>query len=369
MEIKAKREDLLAALYYTQSIVERRNTMPILANVLIESYKGEVKVTATDLEVGVRGKLDGEITQEGMVTVNARKLYEIVRESPDNTVQLKRLENEWVEIRSGKSLFRIVGLEPREFPQFPIFEGGELCAVPASLVREMIERTIFSVSIDETRYSLNGVFVEQASEDKLRMVATDGHRLALVEKGTGSIGLEKGVILPRKGLAELRKLLEEGGEDGVISIGFRENMGLVVRNRVELFMRIIEGDFPDYTKVIPKGNPYIAKIDHDELLQALRRVSILSSERYKGIKMEFREGKMSISANNPDLGEAAEELDVEYQGKSLEVGFNARYLIDVLAVLGSGGDVHMELKDELSPSVIRKGEDESYLYVIMPMRL
>lgn len=368
MEIKAKRDELLATLYRTQSIVERRNTMPILANVLIESYKGEIRVTATDLEVGVRGAMDGEISQEGMVTVNARKLYEIVREAPGETLQLKRMENEWVEIKSGKSLFRIVGIDAREFPQFPKFDGEKLSNIPAGLAREMIERTIFSVSTDETRYSLNGVFIEPMADNKLRMVATDGHRLALVEKTTGSVGLEKGVILPRKGLAELRKLLEEA-EDGIISIGFKDNMGLVVRERTELFMRLIEGDFPDYSKVIPKGNPYVAKIDQDELLQALRRVSILSSERYKGVRLEFKEGRLAISANNPDLGEAAEEVDIEYQGKPVAVGFNARYLIDVLGVFGSGGEVHIELKDELSPSIIRKAEDEGYLYVVMPMRL
>jgi DNA polymerase III subunit beta len=200
------------------------------------------------------------------------------------------------------------------------------------------------------------------------MVATDGHRLAFEEKAIGSFGLPKGVILPRKGLAELKKLLESG-EDGAVSLGFRENMGLVTKDKIELFMRLIDGDFPDYTKVIPKGNPYTVKIEHDELLQALRRVSILSSERYKGIRMEFSDGKLAISANNPDLGEAVEEIDAEYKGKPLSIGFNARYLIDVLGVLGGDGEIDIELKDELSPSVIRKSGVDNYLYVLMPMRL
>lgn len=368
MEFKAKREDFLATLYWTQGIVERRNTMPILANVLIESAKGDIWVTATDLEVGVRGGLEGDISQEGMLTLNAKKLYEIVREAPEETLQLKKLENEWVEIKSGKSVFRIVGMDAREFPQFPKFEKEKLSDAPAKTVREMIEKTIFSVSTDETRYSLNGVFVEEVEKSKVRMVATDGHRLALVERQIGSIGLEKGVILPRKGLAEVKKLLE-GGEDGLVSIGFKENMGLVVKDNVELFMRLIDGDFPDYTKVIPQDNPQVVQVEQDELLHALRRVSILSSERYKGIKMEVKESKLSISANNPDLGEAVEEIDIDYQGRTLKVGFNARYLIDVLAVLGSGGEIKIELKDELSPGLVTKGGDEGYLYVVMPMRL
>ena len=368
MEIKAKRGDLLATLYWTQSIVERRNTMPILANVLIESQKNEIRITATDLEVGVRGHVDGEVVKEGTMTVNAKKLYEIIREVPNEQVQLKRLENEWVEIRSGKSVFKIVGMEAREFPQFPKFDNNGLSTIPASSIRQMIERTIFSVSTDETRYSLNGVFIEESENGKVRMVATDGHRLAFDERNLSSFGLSKGVILPRKGLAELKKLLESG-EDGVVSMGFRENMGLAIKDRVELFMRLIEGDFPDYTKVIPKGNPNIAKIEHNEFLQAIRRVSILSSERYKGIKLEFKEDRVLISANNPDLGEAVEEIEAEYKGKVVAIGFNARYLIDVLGVLGGDGDIEIELKDELSPSIIRKAGDEGYIYVLMPMRL
>ncbi|MBI4524588.1 MAG: DNA polymerase III subunit beta [Deltaproteobacteria bacterium] len=368
MEFRAKRGDFLATLYWTQNIVERRNTMPILANVLIEAQGETIQVTATDLEVGLRGKLPGDISKGGAITVNARKLYEIVREAPDETLEVKGLENDWVEIKSGKSVFKIVGMDPKEFPQFPSFAGKNLSALPGNLLREMIDRTIFSVSSDETRYSLNGVFIEKTSKGMVRMVATDGHRLALIEKTMGDLGLEKGVILPRKGLAELRKLLEQK-DDGTISIGFQENMGWAAKEPVELFMRLIDGDFPDYDKVIPKGNPFVARADQTALLHALRRVSILSSERYKGIKIDLREGRMSISANNPDLGEAVEEIEVDYKGKPLAVGFNARYLIDVLSVIGEGGDVEIELKDELSPSLIRKAEEEGYIYVIMPMRL
>lgn len=368
MEFKAKRGDFLATLYWTQGIVERRNTMPILANVLIEAHNGGIYLTATDLEVGIRGRLDGEVARDGMVTVSAKKLYEIVREAPAEFLQLRRLENEWVEIKSGKSLFKIVGMDAREFPQFPKFDGERLSSVPGKVLGEMIERTIFSVSTDETRYNLNGVFVEESRDGKIRMVATDGHRLALIDRGIGALGLSKGVILPRKGLTELRRLLE-GVEDGLVSLGFKENMALVVKDNTELFMRLIEGEFPDYSKVIPRSNPQVARLEQDELLHALRRVSILSSERYKGIKMELREGQVLISASNPELGEAVEDMEVDYQGKGLTVGFNARYLIDVLTVLGTGGDVEVALKDDVSPSVLRKISDDGYLYVIMPMRL
>jgi len=258
-------------------------------------------------------------------------------------------------------------MDAREFPQFPKFEEGKLSTIPGKVIREMIERTIFSVSTDETRHSLNGVFVEESNGGKARMVATDGHRLAIIEREIGSLGLEKGVIVPRKGVAELKKLLEE--EEGAVAIGFRENLWLVVKGNVELFMRLIDGDFPDYTKVIPKDNPNIVKIAREGLLRALRRVSILSSERYKGIKMELKEGRILISASNPDLGEAVEEIESSYQGKPLVIGFNARYLMDVLTILGTAEDIEIEFKDEVSPSIVRQTGDKEYLYVIMPMRL
>ncbi len=368
MELKANRQDFLAALYWSQSTVERRTTMPILANVLVEFQNENISVTATDLEIGVRAKLGGEVIQEGAITLNAKKLYEIVRESSGETIQLKRLENDWVEIKSGKSVFKMVGLDPKDFPNFPEFDTESLFPIPAKVLKEMIDKTIFSISTDETRSNLNGAFMEEGEGGKVRMVATDGHRLAMVERQIGALGLKKGVILPRKGLGELRKILEEA-DDGVAQIGFKENMGLVVRGNVELFMRLAETDFPDYSKVIPQGNPYSVKIEQRGFLQALRRVSILSSERYKGIKIEVKPAAMSISVSNPDLGEAVEELDVEYKGKALAIGFNARYLIDVLSVLEDNGEVNIELKDELSPSVLRRDGDEGYMYVVMPMKL
>jgi DNA polymerase-3 subunit beta len=368
MQIRAKRKEFLDTLYWTQSIVERRHTMPILANVLIETERGEIRVTATDLEVGVRGRLQGEVTQEGAITLNAKKLYEIVREAPEENLELKRLDNDWVELRSGKSIFKIVGMDSREFPQFPVFTADQLLPIPAGVLAEMIEKTLFAVSTDETRHNLNGVFVEEREPGKPCMVATDGHRLALIERSIGTLGLKKGVILPRKGLAELRKVLEETKE-GVVSIGIRENMALIVREPVELFMRLIDADFPDYTKVVPKENPYGLKVPQGALLQALRRVSILSNERYKGIKLDVKEGKMTVSATNPDLGEAVEEVEVDYQGRGLALGFNARYLIEVLGVLGDAAEVEVRFKDELSPGVLRKEGDAEYLYVVMPMRL
>lgn len=368
MEVKTKRGEFLSTLYWTQGIVERRHTLPILANVLLECTGGNLRITGTDLEVGVRAKLPAQVIREGSVTVNAKKLYEIVREAPEEEIQLRRLDNDWVEIRSGKSVFKIVGIDAREFPQFPKVDGEKVATVAGEVLKEMIEKTIFSVSTDETRYALNGVLLEEGKGGKITMVATDGHRLSLVERGLGPLGLKRPVILPRKGLSELVKLLEATGE-GMVSVAFKENIALIVRNSIELFMRLIEGEFPDYGKVIPRENPMVLRVEQRSLLQALRRVSILLSERYKGIRAEVREGRMVITASNPDLGEAVEELEIAYQGKPLTVGFNACYLLDVLGVLENGGEVVVRLKDEQSPGLIRKEGDEGYLHVVMPMRL
>jgi DNA polymerase-3 subunit beta len=367
MEISANRQAFLATLYWGQTIVERRHTMPILANVLLEAEGKAVRLTATDLEVGVRSRLDAEVVANGAITLNAKKLYEIAREAPEESLRLRRLDNDWVEIRSGKAVFKVVGMDAREFPQFPAFSVQEGAALPAGTLLEMIGHTLFAVSTDETRHNLSGVYLEEREGGKLRMVATDGHRLALIEKAIGPLGLEKGVILPRKGLLELKKLLEES-EEGLVSVAFRDGMGFVTRDPVELFMRLVDADFPDYTKVIPANNPHQVRVSQGALLQALRRVSIVSNERYRGVRVEFKPGRMGVSASNPDLGEAVEEVEAEYEGKPLVIGFNARYLIDVLAVLGEG-EVRMSLKDEVSPGLVRREGDEEYLYVVMPMRL
>jgi DNA polymerase-3 subunit beta len=368
MELKVNRSDFLTTLYWTQSIVERRNTMPILANILLEATAKEIRVTATDLEIGVRGRLSGTVAKEGMATVSAKKMYEIVREAPADEVYCRRLDNDWVEIRSGRSVFKVVGMDAKEFPQFPKVNESKLSPVSAKVIGGMIERTIFAASSDETRHNLNGVFCEQAAGKKLRMVATDGHRLALVETEVATLGMDKGVILPRKGLLEVKKIIEQI-EDGEIWMGFQDNMALARNGNVELYMRLIDGEFPEYNKVVPRDNPNVVKVERDALLSALKRVSILSSDRYRGIKIEVRNGSVVVSANNPDLGEANEEVEVEYKGKSIAVGFNARYLIDVLNVFGEGGEVELSLNDETSPGLIKREGDESYLYVVMPMRL
>ena len=368
MEIRAKREDFLNALSRTQGTVERRNTMPILANVLIETHTNRIRVTATDLEVGVRASLNGEIVTSGGVTVDARKLYEIVRELSEEMIELKRLENDRVELRSGKSVFKMVGLDAQEFPVFAKSSEEERKQCSAQVLKEMIDMTIFSISSDETRSNLNGALLHDSGEANVRMVTTDGHRLSLVQREIGPLGLEKGVIIPRKGLGELRRLLEDSGEE-MVSLRLTDNMAFVWYGDVEMSIRLIDGEFPDYDKVIPNDNTSEANVGQRNLFRALRRVSLLSSDRYRGVRMELNSGVMAISANNPDLGEADEELEVEYQGDRLSIGYNAQYLLDILGVLDQEDKVVLALKDDQSPTVLRRSGDDSVLYVVMPMRI
>jgi DNA polymerase-3 subunit beta len=376
MELKIATTELSRALGRSQGIVEKKSTMPILSHVLLEAKKGQLVVSATDLDLAVSSEHEKgcEILKEGSVAVSARHLYEIVRALPEQQVTLKKAHNNYLEVKSGPSEFRIVGLPAEDFPALPRFEKVPFADVEAAALLDMIERTFFAVSTDETRYNLNGVFFEP-SADALRLVATDGHRLSLVERNMGAtFGLKKGVILPKKGLQELRKLLSEAAESGEekpeTKLGFVENSAIVRRPGVVLSMRLIEGLFPDYRQVIPKQGEKIVKLGRERLQETLRRVSLLSSDKAHAVKLELGKGTLKVLSQNPDLGEAKEEVPVEYAGDALKIGFNARYLLDVLAVLKSK-DVSLELADDLSPGVVRGAEevDAGFTSVVMPMRI
>jgi len=375
MELKIESAELTRALGRSQGIVEKKSTMPILSHVLLEAKKGgELVVSATDLDIAVSSEHRCEVVKEGAVAVSARHLYDIVRALPEKEVVLRRAQNNYLEIRSGPSEFKIVGLPAEDFPALPRFEKVSFTDVKADVLLEMIERTFMAVSNDETRYNLNGVFFEPSAE-MLRMVATDGHRLSLSEKPiAGGFGLKRGVILPKKGLQELRKLLgevtEAGTEDTGTKLGFVENSAILRRPDVVLSMRLIEGLFPDYKQVIPKTGDKVLSVGRERFLETLRRISLLSTDKAHAVKLELGKDTVRVLSQNPDLGEAKEDVPVEYQGDALKIGFNARYILDVLAVLRSK-DVKLELADDLSPGVLRGGDeaDAGFTAVVMPMRI
>jgi DNA polymerase III subunit beta len=382
MELKIAASELAKALGRSQGIVERKSTMPILSHVLIEARKsGQLIVSATDLDLAVSSEHACEVVRDGSLAVSARHLYEIVRTLPEQGVTLKKAQNNYLELKSGPAEFRIVGLPAEDFPALPRFDKVPFADVDPSLLLEMIERTFFAVSTDETRYNLNGVFFEP-SEGKpgqgpgcLRLVATDGHRLSLSERTLdAAFGLKRGVILPKKGLNELKKLLSEAAESGEekpeAKLGFLENNAIFRRPGVVLSMRLIEGLFPDYKQVIPKAGEKIVKLGRARFADTLRRVSLLSSDKAHAVKLDLAKGLLRVLSQNPDLGEAKEEVPVDYQGEPIKIGFNARYLTEVLAVLKSA-EVVMEMADDLSPGVLRGADeaDQGFTAVVMPMRI
>lgn len=375
MELKIGAQELARALGRSQGIVEKKSTMPILSHVLLEAKKGNVlHVSATDLDLSVSSEHPCEVTKEGALAVPAKHLFEIVRSLPEQEVTLKKAGNNYLEVRSGPSEFRIVGLPAEDFPALPKFEKVPFVEVVPGELLEQIDRTSFAASTDETRYNLNGVYFEPKGP-VLCMVATDGHRLALSEKPlAGDYALKRGVILPRKGLHELKKLLGESvdaaAEKPETKLGFAENSAIYRRPGVVLAMRLIEGMFPDYKQVIPKQGEKIVKVGRQRLLETLRRVSILASDKSHAVKLELAPGLLKVLSQNPDLGDAKEEVPVEYAGEPLKIGFNARYITDVASVLKSD-DVQLELADDLSPGVLRGAgpEDAGYTAVVMPMRI
>jgi len=373
MEFRIDKEVFLKSLQKIQGIVEKRTSMPILSNVLLEAVDSMLYVTATDLEVGMKSMYPADIQSQGKITVNAKKLYEIVKELPNQQIVFLVKDNDWVEITCGKVHFNIVGLSADEFPYFPEVNEGNLFEIDSFILREMIEKTSYAICNDDTKYNLSGLFtkLEITEENKqvIKMVATDGHRLSITNclfNGSAEKELEKGVILPKKGVYELKKITEEN--TGPLKFGFMDNSAVVKQSDSYMVMRLIDGEFPDYTRVIPKSNERSVIIGRDELTRSIRRMAILSSEKFKGVTLEISNSNIKISSSNPELGDAMEEFDVEYDNEPLTVRFNARYLLDVLAVTDTDKIV-MKFKDELAPSIIHPENSDNFIAVIMPMRL
>jgi len=368
MEFKIAREDFTRALQRAQGIVERKTTMPLLSNVLLEASREQgLVVSAFDTEIGLSSRTRCETLKDGALALPGRHLFEIVKSLPDATVAFKRTPNGQVELVSGNAKFRIVSTPAKDFPPLPTAEGAVFFPVSADELSVMIERTSFAISTDETRYNLGGVYVQQAEGGALRMVATDGHRLSMCEKKLSTpLKLEKGVILPKKGLLELKRLLAEEG--GPCELGFTPGSAVFRRDGILMIMRLLEGIFPDYRQVIPKESARSAVLKRTVLKETLHRVSLVASDKASGVKIELGDNTLTLSSQNPDLGEAQEQIPAQVIGSAMKAGFNARYLIDVLNVLTSD-EVELGLSDELSPGLLKPVGETGYLAVVMPMRI
>ena len=373
MKLSLAKAELHKGLGRIQAVVEKRTSMPILANVLLQATQddsGYLQISATDLEVGIRSRQPAEVEKVGGLTVSAKTLFEIVRELPEETVHLESTSNSFLSLRCDRSRFRLAGTSPEEYPTLPEFSPKQTVTVPSAVLATMVERTMYAASTDETRYNLNGVYLEVVAETgHLRLVATDGHRLAMVENEVpGDLSaLQSGVIIPRKGLAELKRLLDEDMVSE-IELAFEGNSGLARGGEVTLVMRLIEGEFPNYQQVIPSESAIQVVVDADRFSRALRRVVLLSSQRSRAVKLELAEGKLTVSSNNPDLGDASDELDNDYDGEPMSIGFNARYMLDALSAM-QAKEVRLGLNNDLSPAKVWPTNEDGTVAVVMPMRL
>ena len=379
MELAIERVSLHNSLAMVQGIVERRNTVPILGHVLLEPDGNKLRLSATDLEVGIRTEVVCKASAKGSLTLNARKLFEIVREAEGDEVTFKSLENDWVELKCGRARFKMMGLDPRSFPAMPAQAAkgsteparkvvkGDL-KVAATVLAAMIDKTLFAVSPDEARYNLSGVYIDSPAAGTARMVATDGHRLSMVDREVAGFSMQGGAIIPRKGMAELGKLLDQAG-DGEVELTLDGSLAWIKRGATEVSMRLVEGEFPDYRGVIPKQSRYQVAVGRDPLLSAIKRAAIFSNERYHGVKFGLSSGTLTVSSASPEMGEASETIDVEFGGDEFSIGFNASYVQQVLGVIPEGTDAVLGLSDEVSPGVITTPSDSQFTYVVMPMRL
>ena len=364
MEVVLDRDAFLKGLQMVQNIVEPRQTLPILANVLVETDVDTVRITATDLEVGARVAIPAKVSAKGAITIPARKLAEIVRELPAAAVTLRVTDNASITLRCAGSSYKLVGLAPDDFPPVVPASPATWLTLEAKALRDMLGRTSYAVSHDETRYALNGVlFVLEGTT--MRLVATDGHRLALAARTIGDVGKKISAIVPRKAITEITRVLGAGEE---VQIAITENQFVLQMPNFVLTARLIEGQFPNYEAVVPKGHPSRLLVSRGALTAALRRVSVMADERNKPVKLVFGPGSLRLAASSQDLGEAEETLEVDYKGEELTIGFNSKYLLDAMSPV-EGEQVVVQFKDALSPGVIKSVEDESYCCVIMPMRI
>ena len=370
MEFSVKKFDLLEELALTQGVVERKTTIPILSNLLCEAKGSRLTITATDLELSIRTSCEAKVKKDGAATIPAKKLLDLVRLLPDEEIRFKLLENHWVQILSDRKAYKMVGMARDNFPAIPAFPHP-LVKIPAKLLSALITKTSFAISMEESRYTLNGGLL-LIKPDTLAMVATDGHRLALAETDHTFAGLnsEARVLVPKKAMVEVQRLAAEAGEDGQIEFARDDNHLFFQLGSRLLISRMLTGQFPNYEAVLPRENNKTVVLERNELNDALRRVSQLADQRSHAVKFSLAREGVELSASSPEYGEAKESIEKEYKGDPLSIGFNAQYLLDFLAAAAEG-PISIELKDEQSAGQMRPLADEAYRYryVIMPMRI
>ncbi|MFH1837404.1 MAG: DNA polymerase III subunit beta [Candidatus Omnitrophota bacterium] len=365
MEIKTVKESLLEGIQIVQNAVSQKTSLPILSNVLLDAENDFLTLTATDLDIGISSKISVSMEEPGAITVPARKFFDIIKALPDgNEVILSTRKNNFMNIRSGKSQFKIIGLPKEEFPQLPAFKNKDAVTIEQKTLKEMFNLTDFAISRDDSRFILTGIYFS-IKGDKLKLVATDGRRLAISEKTLPKKTLvDKTIVIPIKAVQEVKRMLMDEGD---VEIKFNENQVSFSIDKSFVLSRLIEGEYPNYKKVIPERTGEEVKIGRGEFLDAARRASIFTDQDSMAIKLSIKKKKMIISKNTPYLGETKEEIDIDYTGNNeIEIGFNPRYLMDVLKNL-SDEEISFEINGANKPGVLRKGDE--YTYVVLPMQI
>ena len=367
MKLTIDRISLLRPLGHVQSVVERRNTIPILANVVLRAEEGELSLTATDMDMDIATEVGCSVMTAGTTTLSAHLLYDIARKLPDGAEVEIAVNDGHAMVSAGRSSFRLPTLPVEDFPAISSNELPVNFSLTAADMRDLIDTTRFAISTEETRYYLNGIYIHKAESGELCAVATDGHRLAMTRQALPSGAAQMpSIILPRKAVSELRKLLDDF--DGDVFVSLSETRAEFRFGVVRLTSKLIDGTFPDYTRVIPVGNDRIMKVDASAFSAAVDRVSTIASEKSRSVKMWLKPGVLTLSASNTDASSATEELEVSYDGPEMEIGFNARYLLDIAGQVNSDM-VEFALADQGSPSLVRAPGDEASLFVLMPMRV
>jgi DNA polymerase III subunit beta len=371
MEIKVNRDDFFKAVSRVQSIIEKRSNMPILSTILVSSTDSHINISATDLEISLQQKIPADVIEQGNITLSGRKIFEILKESKSDSIYIKEKDNAWVYISDNHTKYNLACLSADEYPVFIEPEGVSTVEMSSLLLSEMINKTIFSVTMEEAGFKLSGVYTEKVDiEGKkyLRMVSTDGHRLSLVDKEIENIEelkIDNGVMIPKKGMLELNKLASDGEK---ISIGFKQNNCIAKKDNSLIVIRLLESKFPDYNSVIPKNIKHKIMVKKEEILYSMRKMIILTNESYRGVKITLENNKMEFVSINPDLGDVRDVIDVEYSDERLELGFNSKYFMDVLQAMESE-TIEIGFIDNSSPCLFNGKDDIGFLGLVMPMRI
>lgn len=371
MEFSTKKSELLKELDLAQGVVEKKTTIPILSNLLLEASDGRLRLSATDLELGIKSGCEAKVKKPGAGTVPAKRLLDIVRSLPDADIHFKMLENNWIQLTCQRSSFKLVGMAKDNFPVLPAIPKA-LASIPSGVLATLIHRTSFAISNEESRYTLNGALLALKPESVM-MVATDGHRLAMIERDVEVAGLnnELKILIPKKAMTELQRLLAEAEADAAVEFSKDDShLFFSLGDRV-LIARLLTGQFPNYEAVLPRDNKLTVELEKGVIEAAVRRVALLADERSRAVRVQVDKDQLEIFSQSGEYGEAHESLDAKYDGEAMQIGFNYQYLLDFLGVLGDGAKVRLELKDEQSAGQFRPSDDETYKYryVVMPMRI